>query len=171
MILPLFSLTLFLAGIARESESRPPHEIDAMERELEFLRGELEGGRLEVDQLEQELFLAVRDIKPGPSTDKKILLRAGLSAFLYLYTKKSLQYLGRRGAHWGAFWALAIKRFGLRGGTAAVIAASDGPVPVMDLISAGIAIWTLIDLIRLWDDLWEEATGESYYGPVIATAL
>jgi len=55
------------------------------------------------------------------------------------------------------FWKAVAIKFAARGATAALLAASDGPLPVGDLIAAGLAIWTIVDIIRLSDTLWAEA--------------
>jgi hypothetical protein len=57
---------------------------------------------------------------------------------------------------WQTFWKVVIKRFGIRGTAAAAISLADGPLPVGELISIGIAIATLWDLFRLWNALWEQ---------------
>jgi hypothetical protein len=58
---------------------------------------------------------------------------------------------------WKYFWKAVAKRFAARGATAALLAAADGPLPVGDLIAAGFAVWTVIDIIRLSSVLWTEA--------------
>jgi hypothetical protein len=58
---------------------------------------------------------------------------------------------------WKYFWKAVAKRFAARGATASLLAAADGPLPVGDLIAAGFAIWTVIDIIRLSSELWTEA--------------
>jgi len=50
-----------------------------------------------------------------------------------------------------------VKRFALRGALAATLAAVDGPLPVGDLIAVGLSIWTIVDIIRLSDQLWKDA--------------
>lgn len=58
---------------------------------------------------------------------------------------------------WKFFWKAAAKRFAARGATAALLAAADGPLPVGDLMAAGMALWTVIDIIRFSNELWAEA--------------
>ncbi len=58
---------------------------------------------------------------------------------------------------WRYFWKAVAVRFAARGATAAVLAAADGPLPVGDLVAAGLAIWTVVDIIRLSDQLWMDA--------------
>lgn len=58
---------------------------------------------------------------------------------------------------WKYFWKAVAKRFAARGALAAVLAAADGPLPVGELIAAGFAIWTVVDVIRLSDQLWRDA--------------
>jgi hypothetical protein len=58
---------------------------------------------------------------------------------------------------WRYFWKAVAKRFAVRGGTAAVLAAADGPLPVGDLVAAGLAVWTVVDIVRLSDRLWQDA--------------
>ena len=58
---------------------------------------------------------------------------------------------------WSFFWKAVVKRFAVRGATAAFLAAADGPLPVGDLLAAGLAIWTVIDVIRLSNELWADA--------------
>lgn len=40
------------------------------------------------------------------------------------------------------------------------LAAADGPLPIGDLISLGMTIWMVWDLIEMWDQLWQEADDE-----------
>ncbi|APZ94607.1 hypothetical protein [Fuerstiella marisgermanici] len=58
---------------------------------------------------------------------------------------------------WKYFWKAVAKRFAARGAAAALMSAADGPLPVGELLSAGLAIWTVIDIIRLSDELWRDA--------------
>ncbi len=58
---------------------------------------------------------------------------------------------------WKYFWKAVIKRFAVRGATALALAAADGPLPVGDLIAAGMAILTIVDVIRFSRPLWDEA--------------
>lgn len=57
---------------------------------------------------------------------------------------------------WQAFWKVVVKRFGIRGGAAAVFSAADGPLPVGELISIGLLAWTIIDIVRFWNELWQK---------------
>ena len=58
---------------------------------------------------------------------------------------------------WKFFWRAVAIRFAVRGVAAATLAAADGPLPIGDLIAVGIAIWTVVDIIRLSDVLWRDA--------------
>lgn len=58
---------------------------------------------------------------------------------------------------WRMFWRAVVRRFAVRGAAAGTLAAADGPLPVGDLLAAGIAIWAVIDIVRLSDELWSEA--------------
>jgi hypothetical protein len=58
---------------------------------------------------------------------------------------------------WNHFWKAVVKRFAVRGAAAATLAAVDGPLPVGDLIAAGLGLWTIVDVIRLSDQLWRDA--------------
>lgn len=58
---------------------------------------------------------------------------------------------------WKYFWKAVGKRFAARGATAAMLSAADGPLPVGELLAAGMGIWTVIDIIRLSDELWRDA--------------
>ncbi len=58
---------------------------------------------------------------------------------------------------WRFFWKAVAKRFAVRGATAAALAAADGPLPIGDLVAAGMALWTVVDIIRLNDELWRDA--------------
>lgn len=60
-------------------------------------------------------------------------------------------------ALWRHFWRTVIRRFALRGATMVALAAADGPLPIGELIDIGLAIWTIWEIINLWDELWEEA--------------
>lgn len=58
---------------------------------------------------------------------------------------------------WRFFWKAVAKRFAVRGAAAVTLAAADGPLPIGDLVAAGMALWTVVDIIRLNDELWREA--------------
>ena len=58
---------------------------------------------------------------------------------------------------WRYFWKAVAKRFAVRGAAAGALAAADGPLPVGDLLAAGLAIWTSVDIVRLSDELWRDA--------------
>ena len=58
---------------------------------------------------------------------------------------------------WSYFWKAVAKRFAVRGTAAAAMSAADGPLPVGELLSLGLAIWTVVDIIRLSDELWADA--------------
>ncbi len=60
-------------------------------------------------------------------------------------------------AGWRHFWRAVVARFAVRGATAATLAAADGPLPIGDLFAAGLALWTIVDVIRLSDELWRDA--------------
>ncbi|HEX3020591.1 MAG TPA: hypothetical protein VHP36_09820 [Chitinispirillaceae bacterium] len=60
-------------------------------------------------------------------------------------------------ATWKHFWKAVSKRFALRGAAALGLAAADGPLPVGDLIALGLSIWTVFDIISLYDVLWRDA--------------
>ncbi len=61
---------------------------------------------------------------------------------------------------WGKFWQVVGKRFGVKIAAAGTAAIADGPLPIGDLISIGLTIWMIWDLIQLWDMLWEETIQE-----------
>lgn len=64
---------------------------------------------------------------------------------------------GAAAVGWRFFWKAVVKRFAVRAAAGAVLAAADGPLPVGDLIAAGMAVWTIVDIIRLKDELWKDA--------------
>ncbi len=69
--------------------------------------------------------------------------------------KKGLNVVLKAG--WRHFWKAVIKRFALRGATAAALAVLDTWLPIGDLIALGLLIWTIWDIINLWDAIWQEA--------------
>lgn len=64
-------------------------------------------------------------------------------------------------ATWRQFWRVAARRFAIRGAAAVALSAADGPLPIGELISLGLAIWTIWDIINLWNELWAEAEQET----------
>lgn len=60
-------------------------------------------------------------------------------------------------ATWRHFWTAVARRFAVRGATAAALSLADGPLPFGEMVSAGLAIWTIIDIIRLSNELWRDA--------------
>jgi hypothetical protein len=60
-------------------------------------------------------------------------------------------------ALWRHFWKAVGLRFAVRAATALALAAADGPLPVGDLIAAGLTLVTVIQIGAQWNDLWREA--------------
>ncbi|HEX6911789.1 MAG TPA: DUF4157 domain-containing protein [Longimicrobium sp.] len=60
-------------------------------------------------------------------------------------------------ALWPHFWRVVALRFAARAGVAALLAAADGPLPVGDLIAAGMTLFTIGQIIRDWNALWADA--------------
>jgi hypothetical protein len=58
---------------------------------------------------------------------------------------------------WRFFWKAVVKRFAVRGALALTLAGIDGPLPVGDLVAAGMSILMIIDVIRFHDELWADA--------------
>jgi hypothetical protein len=58
---------------------------------------------------------------------------------------------------WRYFWKAVAIRFALRGALAATLEATTGALGIGELVAAGLAIWTVIDIIRLSDELWRDA--------------
>lgn len=58
---------------------------------------------------------------------------------------------------WKYFWKAVAKRFAVRGAAAVTLSAADGPLPVGELLAAGIAFITILDIIAFSDELWREA--------------
>jgi hypothetical protein len=58
---------------------------------------------------------------------------------------------------WRYFWKAVAQRFAVRGTAALALSAADGPLPVGELIAMGLAIWTIVDIVRLSDVLWADA--------------
>ena len=61
---------------------------------------------------------------------------------------------------WSLFWRQVIKRFAIRGAAAIGLTVIDGPLPIGDLIALGLTIWTIYEIISLWDVLWAAAAEE-----------
>lgn len=55
------------------------------------------------------------------------------------------------------FWKAVIKRYGARITASGVLAAADGPLPVGDLVAAGLSLFTVIQIVRDSRELWIEA--------------
>jgi hypothetical protein len=58
---------------------------------------------------------------------------------------------------WRFFWRAVARRFALRGAIAVALSAADGPLPIGELISLGLALWTIWEIVQLWEVLWAEA--------------
>jgi hypothetical protein len=58
---------------------------------------------------------------------------------------------------WRYFWKAVAIRFAVRGAAAAALEATTGPLLVGNLLALGLAIWTVVDIIRLSDELWRDA--------------
>ncbi len=60
-------------------------------------------------------------------------------------------------ALWRHFWRAVITRFAIRGAAALIAAGADGPLPIGDLIAAGMALVTIIQIGVEWNELWRQA--------------
>jgi hypothetical protein len=89
------------------------------------------------------------DLKPAFAREGQL---SALANTLGLVMVTGAAYVG-----WKYFWKAVAKRFAARGAAAALLAAADGPLPIGDLIAVGLAVWTIVDIIRLSDTLWTEA--------------
>jgi hypothetical protein len=61
-------------------------------------------------------------------------------------------------ATWRHFWRAVVRRFGIRGAAAAGLSLADGPLPIGELISLGLAIWTIAEIVYYWDEIWAAAS-------------
>lgn len=75
-----------------------------------------------------------------------------------LATALGLTMVAANSVPWRYFWRAVARRFAARGALAALLSGADGPLPFGELAAAGMAIWTVIDVIRLSDSLWMEAS-------------
>lgn len=56
------------------------------------------------------------------------------------------------------FWRVIGRRFEVRITAAVATALADGPEPFIgDLIALGISIWTIVEIVNHWDEIWAEA--------------
>lgn len=62
---------------------------------------------------------------------------------------------------WRKFWQAVVRRFAVRGAVAAVLSAADGPLPIGEIISLGLAVWTVWEIVQIWDELTAEAEREA----------
>jgi hypothetical protein len=62
---------------------------------------------------------------------------------------------------WKKFWLAVVRRFAVTGTVAVVLSAADGPLPIGELISIGLALWTVYEIVQLWDVLTAEAEREA----------
>ncbi|BDA84740.1 hypothetical protein Sa4125_22820 [Aureimonas sp. SA4125] len=60
-------------------------------------------------------------------------------------------------ALWPHFWRVVATRFAIRGTAMLALSAADGPLPVGELLSLGIALVTVAQIASDWNDLWREA--------------
>lgn len=69
-----------------------------------------------------------------------------------------------RRAAWRHFWRVVARRFAARGALAAFLSALDGPAPAGELLSAGMALVTIGEIISNWNSLWQSAEVEAQNG-------
>ncbi|MUL34943.1 DUF4157 domain-containing protein [Gloeocapsopsis dulcis] len=90
--------------------------------------------------------------RPAPPVRRPPPLRV-IEGGLSKATARSAERTG-----WRYFWRAVAKRFALRGAVAAALAAADGPLPIGELIDLGLALWTIWEIVQLWDIIWSEAS-------------
>ncbi len=85
-------------------------------------------------------------------TETRLIAREATRA-----TGRQILQQGFRKLFWKKFWLAVVQRFGIRGTVAAALSAADGPLPIGEIISLGLAIWTAYEIIQIWDELTAEA--------------
>lgn len=58
---------------------------------------------------------------------------------------------------WRHFWKAVVVRFAPKAALAAFLVGCDGPLPIGDLIGAGMSLIMVVDVIRYSKEIWEEA--------------
>ncbi|HLP88541.1 MAG TPA: hypothetical protein VK184_08125 [Nostocaceae cyanobacterium] len=97
---------------------------------------------------------------------------ASLPALPSLIPPFVLQRVGSRVSQkllWQTFWKIIIKRFAIHGAAAATLSAADGPLPIGEIISLGIAVSVLWEIYHLWPELWEQTATEVIEKPPTST--
>lgn len=101
---------------------------------------------------------------PAAARPTLTLIEGGLPAAERELARRSAQTAAAQAARragWRQFWQVVVRRFALRGATAAGLAAVDGPLPVGDLIALGLTLWMIWELVEAWDTIWREAEQET----------
>jgi hypothetical protein len=98
---------------------------------------------------------------PGP---RLTLIRGGQAEAARELARRSAARQATRTlqrAGWRQFWRAVMRRFAIRGAAALALTVADGPLPVGDLIALGLTLWTIWEIIELWDVLWQAAQQET----------
>jgi len=103
--------------------------------------------------------LVQRFAGPLPGTAEEVAARTAEEAARQLARKLT----GKVG--WRQFWSVVVRRFAIRGAAALTLTGADGPFPVGDLLALGLTLWTVWEIIDLWDTLWREAEAEAELQP------
>jgi hypothetical protein len=101
---------------------------------------------------------------PGPvavpekqrETERERLARQALERGVVIGAAAGVAAVAGR-ALWRHFWRVVATRFAARGAVAALLAAADGPLPFGELIDAGLAVVTVIQIGVEWNELWRQA--------------
>jgi hypothetical protein len=102
--------------------------------------------------------------RPPPIGPRQVIVRGGQAEAARELARRSVaRQAGRtlQRAGWRQFWRAVVRRFAIRGAAALALTAADGPLPIGDLIAVGLALWTIWEIIEIWDVLWQDAEGES----------
>ena len=104
----------------------------------------------EMNRRRQERIFRPIDLEPVFRQDEHLWELAAKLGLVFAAT-------GVAAVGWSYFWKAVAKKFAVRGAAAAAMSAADGPLPVGELLSLGLAVWTVVDIIRLSDELWADA--------------
>jgi hypothetical protein len=71
-------------------------------------------------------------------------------------TQQNLLKAAKSPKLWRLFWSRIVAKLGIRGSIAAALVMADGPIPLGDLLALGLTIWTIYDMVIIFNDVWDQ---------------
>lgn len=148
---PLLIVTPLMAGLLQYYYSEEMRRLPATERDIILARL--------LDSIRNRISFVMPDqmTQPAPSPQVIDAARRNLATAAGVVATATAATVIIRRAAWRHFWRVVIRTFAIRGAAAATLSLADGPLPFGELLSLGLALFTVVQIVNDWNELWQRA--------------